>query len=91
MVILMNNNRNMMTSLLTIGAAGAVIYGVTRGIRNGTFQQWQQNISNAMNNSQVQQLMQPLNNLTNNQGTQPLTSNSQSQTNSRQQSNNYAL
>lgn len=81
----MNNNRGMMTSLFTVGAAGAIIYGVTRGIRNGTFQRWQQTISNAMNNPQVQQIMQPLSNMTNNQGMQQLTTNLQSGTNNEQQ------
>lgn len=81
----MNNNRGIMTSLFTVGAIGAVIYGVSRGIQNGTFQRWQQTLSNAMNNSQVQQLMQPLNNMTNNQGMQQTTSNLQSGINNGQQ------
>ncbi|MFU0791925.1 hypothetical protein [Virgibacillus proomii] len=81
----MNNNRSIMTSLVTVGAIGAVIYGVSRGIQNGTFQRWQQTLSNAMNNPQVQQLMQPLNNMTNNQGMQQTTSNLQSGINNGQQ------
>ncbi|MGX4669760.1 hypothetical protein JNUCC74_11185 [Cerasibacillus sp. JNUCC 74] len=81
----MNNNRGIMTSLFNVGAIGAVIYGVSRGIQNGTFQRWQQTLSNAMNNSQVQQLMQPLNNMTNNQGMQQTTSNLQSGINNGQQ------
>jgi hypothetical protein len=81
----MNNNRGIMTSLFTVGAIGAVIYGVSRGIQNGTFQRWQQTLSNAMNNPQVQQLMQPLNNMTNNQGMQQTTSNLQSGINNGQQ------
>lgn len=81
----MNNNRGIMTSLVTVGAIGAVIYGVSRGIQNGTFQRWQQTFSNAMNNPQVQQLMQPLNNMTNNQGMQQTTSNLQGGINNEQQ------
>ncbi|MBU5265715.1 hypothetical protein [Virgibacillus proomii] len=49
-VISINNRRNMMTLLLAMSAAGAIIYGV----RNETFQRWQQTISNAMNDPQIQ-------------------------------------
>lgn len=74
----MTNRNNMMTSLLTVGAAGAIIYGVSKGIQNGTFQRWQQNISNSMNSTQGQQNMQPTQNTANQQQeNQSLTSNSQ--------------
>ncbi|MFC2949812.1 hypothetical protein [Virgibacillus sediminis] len=67
----MNNRPGMMTSLLTIGAAGAAIYGITRGVQNGTFQRLPQTVSNAMNNPQVQQIAKPLQNmLQNNQNNQ---------------------
>ncbi|MEC5423938.1 hypothetical protein QGM71_10595 [Virgibacillus sp. C22-A2] len=56
------NNRGMMT-LLTIGAAGAAIYGVTRGVQNGTFQKLPQTISNALNNQNAQQITEPLQNM----------------------------
>ncbi len=70
----MNNNRGMMTSLFTVGAASAIIYGVTRGIRNGTFQRWQQTISNVVKNPQTQPIMQPLQNTVNQQSTEQVTS-----------------
>lgn len=63
----MPNQRGMLTSLLTIGAAGAAIYGIAKGVQNGTFKQLPQTVSNAMNNSQVQQLMQPMKNMPGNQ------------------------
>ncbi|MFC4023347.1 hypothetical protein ACFOUV_05860 [Oceanobacillus longus] len=34
----MKNRQNMMTALLTTAATGAAIYGITRGVQNGTFQ-----------------------------------------------------
>ncbi len=67
---MMNNQRGMMTTLLTIGAAGAAVYGITRGIQNGTFQRLPQTLSNAFNNQTVQQMAKPLQNMTNNQQTQ---------------------
>jgi hypothetical protein len=74
----MNNRGGAMTSLLTVGAVGAVLYGVRRGMQNGTFQRWQQSISNAMTSPQAQQLTQPLKNMANNQGNQQLTTELQS-------------
>ncbi|HEX6594352.1 MAG TPA: hypothetical protein VF095_07170 [Bacillota bacterium] len=61
-----------MTTLLTIGAAGAAVYGITRGIQNGTFQRLPQTVSNSLNNQAVQQMQmtQPLQNMENNQNTQ---------------------
>lgn len=69
---MMNNRRGMMTTLLTIGAAGAAVYGITRGIQNGTFQRLPQTVSNSLNNQAVQQMQmtQPLQNMENNQNTQ---------------------
>ncbi|RKQ29668.1 hypothetical protein [Oceanobacillus halophilus] len=65
------NNRGMMTSLLTIGAAGAAIYGITKGVQNGTFQKLPQQVSNAvqnsMNNQTVQQIAEPIQNMMSNQ------------------------
>lgn len=49
-----------MTSLLTIGAASAAIYGISKGVQNGTFQKLPQNVSNLMNNQTVQQFTKPL-------------------------------
>lgn len=69
----MNNRRGMMTSLLTIGAAGAAIYGITRGVQNGTFKRLPQTASNALNNPTVQQVTKPLQNMNNSQNTQQLT------------------
>ncbi|MFC3040471.1 hypothetical protein ACFOGI_09460 [Virgibacillus xinjiangensis] len=59
----MNNRPGMMTSLLTIGAAGAAIYGIRKGVRNGTFQRLPQTVTNAMNNPQMQQMAKPLQNM----------------------------
>ncbi|MBP1969174.1 hypothetical protein J2Z83_001277 [Virgibacillus natechei] len=81
----MNNRRGMMTSLLAVGAAGAAIYGITRGVRNGTFQRLPQTLSNAMNNQAVQQIAKPLQNMATNQNIQPLANNLQSGTNNAQQ------
>lgn len=41
-----------MNKALTIGAASAAVYGIRKGIQNGTFQQLPEKISNAFNNSQ---------------------------------------
>lgn len=60
----------MMTSLLIIGAA---IYGITRGIQNGTFQRLPQTVSKALNNPQGQQITQPLQNMAEKQNVQDLT------------------
>ncbi|MEK4028006.1 MULTISPECIES: hypothetical protein [Bacillaceae] len=63
----MNNQGGMMTSLLAVGAAGAAIYGISRGIRNGTFQQLSQTVSNTFNNQSVEQLANSVLGMTNNQ------------------------
>jgi hypothetical protein len=66
----MNNRPGMMTSLLALGATGAAIYGITRGVKNGTFQQLPETISNVLNN---QQMKKPLQGMMNNQQVQQLT------------------
>lgn len=66
----MNNQRGMLTSLLSIGVAGAAIYGITKGVQNGTFQRLPQTFSNILNNPQVQQFTKPLQNMANNQNGQ---------------------
>ena len=53
-----------------IGAAGAAIYGITKGVQNGTFKQLPQTVSNAMKNPQMKQLMQPMQNIMGNQNSQ---------------------
>ncbi|GAA0432736.1 hypothetical protein GCM10008983_06680 [Lentibacillus halophilus] len=45
---------NVMTSVMAVGAAGAAIYGIRKGMQNGTFQRMPQSISNMMNNNQMQ-------------------------------------
>jgi hypothetical protein len=71
----MNNRRGMMTSLLALGATGAAIYGITRGVRNGTFQQIPQTFTNAFGNQQDQQMTNPVQGMTNNQPLQQMVSN----------------
>ncbi|RDW18331.1 hypothetical protein CWR48_12175 [Oceanobacillus arenosus] len=56
----MNNRQGVMTALITTAAAGAAIYGITRGVQNGTFQRLPGQLSNAMNNPAVQQLTNTL-------------------------------
>ncbi|WP_368652961.1 hypothetical protein AB4Y30_14645 [Ornithinibacillus sp. 4-3] len=53
-------NNRVITSLLAVGAAGATIYGIRKGIQNGTFQRLPQQLSNAMNNPAAQQFVQNL-------------------------------
>lgn len=62
-----------MTAVITTAAAGAAIYGITRGVQNGTFQRLPQQLSNAMNNPTVQQVAKPFQNMANNQNLQDLT------------------
>ncbi len=55
-----------MNRLLAAGAAGAAIYGITRGVQNGTFQRLPETIINALNNNgQLQQFTQPIQNMVN--------------------------
>lgn len=75
----MNNQKGMITSLITIGAAGAAIYGITKGVQNGTFKQLPQTISNAMKNPQMKQLMQPMQNIMGNQNSQQASSTQQNE------------
>lgn len=49
---------------LTLGAIGAAIYGVVRGVRNGTFQQLTQNMPNKLNMQNLQQITKPLQQMT---------------------------
>ena len=60
--------------LLTIGAIGAAIFGVARGMRNGAFKQLAQNIPNKLNRQSLQQMTKPLQQMTKplQQMTQPL-------------------
>ncbi|MYL56646.1 hypothetical protein GLW20_03910 [Virgibacillus halodenitrificans] len=67
----MDNRRGMITSLL-VGAAGVAIYGISRGVQNGTFQRLPQQISTAVNNPAVQQLTKFVQNLGNNQNMQQI-------------------
>lgn len=69
----MNNRRGMMTSLIAVGATGAAIYGITRGVQNGTFQRLPQTVTNALNNQQAQQFTKPLQDMANNQNAQQTT------------------
>ncbi|WP_157087626.1 hypothetical protein [Oceanobacillus damuensis] len=69
----MNNRQGVMTAVLTTAAAGAAVYGITRGVQNGTFQRLPQQLSNAMNNPAMQQITKPLENMANNQNLQQLT------------------
>ncbi|MBP1969391.1 hypothetical protein J2Z83_001495 [Virgibacillus natechei] len=65
----MDNRQVMLNSLITIGAVSA-IYGITRGVQNGTFQRLPKIFSNAMNNPTIQEIRQPLQNMINNQDSQ---------------------
>ncbi|WP_018932977.1 hypothetical protein [Gracilibacillus lacisalsi] len=64
----------LMNRVLAVGAAGAAIYGITRGVQNGTFQRLPETVNNALNNPQVQQFTKPVQNMLTNQNqnnTQP--------------------
>ncbi|MDF2066831.1 hypothetical protein [Bacillus sp. Cr_A10] len=52
---------------LTWGAIGVAIFGVVRGMRNGTLKQFTQNMPNKLNLQNLQQMTKPLQ-----QATQPL-------------------
>ncbi|TXL65775.1 hypothetical protein FHP05_06545 [Cerasibacillus terrae] len=56
----MANNRGMMTTLMAVGAAGAAIYGIRRGMQNGTFQQMGKSLQNMTNNQGVQEVTSAL-------------------------------
>lgn len=45
---------------ITWGAIGATIFGVVRGIQNGTFQQMMKNIPSKLNTQNLQQMAQPM-------------------------------
>ncbi|MFC7061677.1 hypothetical protein [Halobacillus seohaensis] len=75
----MNNRRSMMTSLLALGATGAAVYGITRGVRNGTFQQIPEMVSNGLNNQQDQKMANPLEEMANNEALQQIVPNQNDQ------------
>ncbi|KAB7709172.1 hypothetical protein F9802_03440 [Bacillus aerolatus] len=75
----MNNQRGMMASLLAVGATGAAIYGISRGLRNGTFQQLSQTVSNALNSQPIQQMANPMLGMAANQPLQQTLSNQNNQ------------
>lgn len=50
--------------LLTLGAIGAAIFGVARGMKNGTFKQLAQSIPNKLNMQTLQQATEPLKKMT---------------------------
>jgi hypothetical protein len=83
----MNNRQGVMTALITTAAAGAAIYGITRGVQNGTFQRLPGQLSNAVNNPAVQQFTKPLQNMVNNENMQQLT-NTLGSNNTQQQNEN---
>ncbi|WP_107927001.1 hypothetical protein [Lysinibacillus parviboronicapiens] len=64
---------------LTWGAIGTAIFGVARGLQNGTLQQFTKNISNKLNLQNAQQMIQPLQQMT--QPLQQMNQSSQQQTN----------
>ncbi|OCA89074.1 hypothetical protein [Pseudobacillus wudalianchiensis] len=66
----MNNQGGIMTSLLAVGAAGAAIYGISRGIKNGTFQQLSQTVSNSLDNQAVEQIANSVLGMNQNQSSQ---------------------
>lgn len=49
---------------ITWGAIGAAIYGVVRGVRNGSFQQLMQNIPDKLKVQNLKQMAQPLQQMT---------------------------
>ena len=87
----MDNQRGMLTSLITIGVTGAAIYGITRGIQNGTFQRLPQTLSTVLNNPQGQQLAKSLPNMAGNQNGQQMSNPLQGEegTQNQQQLGNY--
>ncbi|RDW15900.1 hypothetical protein [Oceanobacillus chungangensis] len=83
----MNNRQGVMTALITTAAAGAAIYGITKGVQNGTFQRLPGQLSNVMKNPAVQQFTEPLQNIGNNENMQQLT-NTLGSSNTQQQNQN---
>lgn len=79
----MNNRNGMFTSLLSLGAVSATVFGIVRGMRNGTLQPFLQSIQSSLLGSAVPQPVQgmvtgqaaqsmtkPLQGMMNNQGSQ---------------------
>jgi len=54
----MNNRNGMFTSLLSLGAVSAAVYGIVRGTRNGTLQPFLQSIQSSLIGSAVPQAVQ---------------------------------
>ncbi|RJS59127.1 hypothetical protein [Bacillus sp. PK3_68] len=76
----MNNQRGVLTSILAVGATGAAIYGISRGVQNGTFRQMTKVVSNALNSQPIQQMAQPMmGDMTNNSNSQQTLSNQNNQ------------
>ncbi|WP_107950303.1 hypothetical protein [Lysinibacillus parviboronicapiens] len=73
---------------LTWGAIGAAIFGVARGLQNGTLQQFTKNISNKLNLQNAQQMMQPLQQMT--QPLQQMNQSSQQTKQPQQQTNQFS-
>lgn len=69
----MNNRNNMLTSLISIGATAAAIFGVVRGMRNKTFLPFLQTIMNSMSGSIAQQIPQAAQGMRNSQPPQNMT------------------
>ncbi|WP_117170935.1 hypothetical protein [Paraliobacillus sediminis] len=51
----------LLNKALTIGAASAAVYGIRKGMQNGTLQQLPEKISSAVTNMQSQTQVQPTN------------------------------
>lgn len=49
-----------MVKFLTLGVIGAAVWGVAKGLQNGTLQQFTKNISGKLNMQNAEQMMQPL-------------------------------
>ncbi|OAH55762.1 MULTISPECIES: hypothetical protein [Bacillaceae] len=66
----MNNRNGMLSSVLSLGAIGAAIFGIARGLRSGTFQPFLQTIMSSMTGSAAQQIPQAAQGMMNGQATQ---------------------
>ncbi|OLN22166.1 hypothetical protein BTO30_10455 [Domibacillus antri] len=62
----MKNRNGIMSSLFTLGAIGAAIFGMTKGFRNGTFQPLLKSIMGTA----APQMAQPIQGMMANQGSQ---------------------
>ncbi|OMP67382.1 hypothetical protein BTO28_07525 [Domibacillus epiphyticus] len=59
--------------MLSLGAISAAFFGIARGVRNGTFQPFLQNIWSAMNSPAAQQVPQAVQGMMNGQPAQKMT------------------